>query len=150
MVYSVAYHFLRNRALAEEIAQDIFLDLFRSLRTLQSPSHITAWLRRSTINRCIDQSRKRAYRQEAPLSNRNEPADACHYPDVFAHAALRRQVAALPEDQRAAIILRYGEGLMPEEIAELLNTPVNSVKSRLARALQILRRKLSPTRELIR
>jgi RNA polymerase sigma-70 factor (ECF subfamily) len=148
MVYSVAYHFLRNSALAEEIAQDIFLDLFRNLRTLQSQPHVIAWLRRSTINRCIDQSRKRAYRYETPFSKGNEPADADHYPDVFAHEAVRRQVAGLPEDQRAAIILRYGEGLMPEEIAELLNTPVNSVKSRLARALQTLRRKLAPTREM--
>ena len=150
MVYSVAYHFLRNAALAEEISQDIFLDLFRNLHTLQSRAHVTAWLRRSTINRCIDQSRKRAYRNETPLSDMNEPLHADYYPDVFAHEALRKQVAALPEEQRAAIILRYGESLMPEEIAELLNMPVNSVKSRLARALQTLRRKLAPRWELAR
>ena len=150
MVYSVAYHFLRNPALAEEIAQDIFLDLFRNLRALQSQVHVTAWLRRSTINRCIDQSRKRAYRNEASLSDLNKAANTEHYPDVFAHEALRRQVAALPETQRAVIILRYGESLMPEEIAEFLNTPVNSIKSRLARALQTLRRKLAPPRELTR
>ncbi len=148
MVFSVAYHFLRNTALAEEVAQDIFLELFRSLPALQSHAHLKAWLRRSTVNRCIDQSRKRAYRNEAPLSGVNERSNAAEYPDVFEREALRKQVAALPEEQRAVVILRYGESLMPEEIAELLTMPVNSVKSRLARALQTLRRKLIRKREL--
>lgn len=148
MVYSVAYHFLRNKALAEEIAQDIFLELFRHLHVLQSQAHVTAWLRRSTVNRCIDQSRKKACRQQISLSAIDDPAEAGSYPDVFAYEVLRRQVAALPAGQRAAVILRYGENLMPEEIAKALNMPVNSVKSRLARALQTLRSKLTSLREL--
>lgn len=138
----MAYHFLRNAALAEDIAQEIFFDLYRSLPTIESRAHLLAWLRRSTINRCIDQSRTSAYRNEMQLDPLAEPASMHQFADPIAGDMLRRQVAALSESYRAVVILRYGEDLEPQEIAKLLNLPLNTVKSRLHRALQTLRTKL--------
>lgn len=146
LVFSVAYHFLRNTALAEDIAQEIFFDLYRSWPTIESPSHLLAWLRRSTINRCIDQSRSRVYQNEIPLDTFAEPGCTDRAADPIASDVLRRQVAALSESHRAVVILRYGEDLEPQEIARLLNLPLNTVKSRLHRALQTLRTKLERKR----
>jgi RNA polymerase sigma-70 factor (ECF subfamily) len=67
MVYSLAYHFLRDRTAAEEIAQDVFLELHLHLGELQSPEHVVFWLRRVTANRCIDETRRRRRRPEVQL-----------------------------------------------------------------------------------
>ena len=61
MVFSTALHFFRNAAWAEEIAQDVFLDLYRSIGAIASAEHLKAWLLRSTVCRCIDRSPKRSY-----------------------------------------------------------------------------------------
>lgn len=142
LVFSLGYHFLRDSALAEEIAQDIFLQLYRDLGTIHSASHLVAWLRRATLNRCIDQSRRRAYRRETPLDEGIEPTCTEPTPDLIASELLRKHVATLSEMHRAVVILRYQEGLEPGEIAETLGVPLNTVKSRLQRALQLLRSRL--------
>ena len=54
MVFSIAYHFLHDRALAEDLAQEVFLELYQSLDRIESSAHLTYWLRRVTANRCID------------------------------------------------------------------------------------------------
>ena len=54
MVFSIAFHFLQDRSAAEELAQDVFLQLFRHLDRLESADHVTFWLRRVTAHRCID------------------------------------------------------------------------------------------------
>ena len=59
MVFSCAFHFVRDRSAAEELAQDVFLQLFRDLPSLSSPDHITFWLRKVTSHRCIDYARRR-------------------------------------------------------------------------------------------
>src|SRR5438105_6373594 len=61
MVFSIALHFLRDRSAAEELAQDVFLQLHRHLGALQSADHVTFWLRRVTAHRCIDYSRRRRF-----------------------------------------------------------------------------------------
>lgn len=142
LVFSVAYHFLQNSALAEEIAQDIFLDLFRNIAKIESPAHLTFWLRRSTTNRCIDQSRKMSYRTEVPISDTFHPAAVGEAGDMLLDQSVKKQVAKLPDWQRAIIVLRYQEDMDPGEIAAVLNIPLNTVKSRLHRALGTLRQAL--------
>ena len=142
LVFSIAYHFLQASALAEEIAQDIFLELYRNIGKIESVSHLTFWLRRSTTNRCIDQSRKLAYRTEVPISETFHPASSGELGDTLLGESLRRQVAKLPEWQRAIVVLRYQEDMDPLEIADALNIPVNTVKSRLHRAIGTLREAL--------
>ena len=142
MVFSIGLHYLRNAALAEEVAQDVFLDLFRNLDSVESGAHLVWWLRRVTVNRCIDRGRKRAFRTEVALEKIAEPSSDDAEQDPLVRESLKKLVAALPERQRAIVILRYQEDLDPLEIAEVLDVPVNTVKSRLHRALGVLREKL--------
>lgn len=142
LVFSVGYHFLQSSALAEEISQDIFLELFRNIGKIESAAHLTFWLRRSTTNRCIDQSRKLAYRTEVPISDTFHPATSGELGDTLLGESVRRQILKLPEWQRAIVVLRYQEDMDPLEIADVLNIPVNTVKSRLHRALGALRQGL--------
>ena len=74
MVFSLAYHFLHDAALAEEVAQDVFLELHGRLGALESPAHIRHWLRRVTAHRSIDQSRRRKVRPQVGLDEVPEPS----------------------------------------------------------------------------
>jgi RNA polymerase sigma-70 factor, ECF subfamily len=139
-VFSIAYHFLHDRALAEEVAQDVFLQLHRSLPSLKSEAHITAWLCKVTSHRCIDYARRR--RQDLDLYSIAEPATHTPPGDPLMARRLQRVVASLPPKARIVVVLRYQEDLEPEEIARVLGWRLNTVKSRLQRSLAILRDKL--------
>ena len=142
MVYSVAWSFLRDSALAEELAQDVFLELYRNLRQIESGAHLVSWLRRVTVNRSIDRVRKRKREGLTSLDDAPEPSTPASNADPLASEKLRRLIASLPEKQRAIVILRYQEDMDPTEIAGVLEMPVNTVKSKLHRALALLRGKL--------
>jgi len=148
MVYSVAWSFLRDAALAEELAQDVFLELHRNLRQIESGAHLVSWLRRVTVNRCIDRVRKRKREALVALDDAPEPSTPAAEADPFASEQLRRMIASLPEKQRAIVILRYQEDMDPTEIASVLSMPVNTVKSKLHRALALLRGKLDRRGEM--
>ncbi len=142
MVFSIAYHFLRDRPAAEELAQDVFLQLYRSFEDLDSDSHITFWLRRAASNRAIDYLRRRKFRAAIALEQAPEPSTAAVEDDPLLNRRLRALIASLPEKQRIAMVLRFQEDLMPEEISKILDMPVRTVKSHLQRALALLREKI--------
>lgn len=142
MVFSIAYHFLRDRTVAEEIAQDVFLKLFRNLDSLESPAHVTFWLRRVTVHRAVDYARKRQRRPEIALEDTAELRDRHETGDPMLNRRLQALVQSLPEKPRSVMILRYQEDLMPEEIARILDMPVRTVKSHLHRSLAMLREKM--------
>lgn len=141
MVYSLCWHFFRNRALAEEIAQDVFLQLFRSLDSIESPQHLEAWLRRTASNRCIDHYRKRGRQGEVPLEGLVEPASPVPTGDPLMIGMVRKLVASLPDAQRMVVVLRYQEDLDATEIATTLGMPVQTVWSHLRRAIAMLQEK---------
>jgi RNA polymerase sigma-70 factor, ECF subfamily len=143
MVFSIAYHFLQDRSLAEDLAQEVFLELYQSLDCIQSPAHLTYWLRRVTANRCIDQGRKKLRRRELALEDAPEPSTPSPVADPLLLERLQQSVAGLPEKQRLVVIMRFQEGLGPAEIAEALDMPVNTVKSTLHRSLADLRKGLT-------
>ena len=142
MVFSVAYHFLHDRDLAEEIAQDVFLSLHRNLAGLQSAAHAGFWLRKVAVQRSIDAARKRTRRPQVALEDVAEPAARAASSDPMLSEMLRRLVATLPEAPRMAMVLRYQEDLDPAEISEAMGIPVGTVKSHLQRSLALLREKL--------
>lgn len=142
MVFSLAYHFLRNRAVAEELTQDVFLNLHQNIHRLESPSHVTFWLRRVTSNRCIDESRRRRLRPRLSLDEVPEPIALPKPMDPLLSARLQRMVASLPEKAKLVVLLRFQEDLDPSEIAAILEMPVSTVKSHLHRSLAVLRGKL--------
>jgi RNA polymerase sigma-70 factor (ECF subfamily) len=141
MVFSIAFHFLRDRSTAEEVAQDVFLRLHRHLEHIGTSEGVVFWLRRVTSNRCIDYARQRRFRFLS-FDSAPEPAVDAHPRDPLLSRRLRRLIASLPQQARMVVILRYQEDLMPEEIARILETPVASVKSQLHRALRMLREKM--------
>ena len=145
MVFSLACHYLRDRSLAEELAQEVFLNLHQNLHTIKSPEHLTFWLRKVTSHRCIDQARRQKVRPQVSLEEVAEPVAKSTENDLLLSELLRRVVDTLPEKARMVVILRYQEDLDPSEIASVLDMPLNTVKSHLRRSLSILRDKLSRT-----
>ena len=141
MVFSLALHFLRDREAAEEVAQDVFLQLHSSLATLQSAEHITFWLRKVTCHRAIDYGRRRRWPQVS-LDDVAELQARVSTRDPMLTRRLRRIIASLPENARMVVILRYQEDLTPIEIADVLDMPVATVKSHLQRSLARLREKV--------
>jgi len=139
MVFSIGWHFLRNRALAEELAQDVFVELHRHWHSIRSADHLVFWLRKVSSNRAIDFVRKRRSRPECSLESTNEPSTLEKLNDTLLKSYLERMVASLPDKQRMVVVLRYQEGLEPEEISRLLDMNVSTVKTNLARALELLR-----------
>jgi RNA polymerase sigma-70 factor (ECF subfamily) len=142
MVFSLAYHFLRDRGAAEEVAQDVFLRLYRKLDDLEDAKHVTFWLRKVTSHRCIDYVRKRGARCTIALEDAAEPPAVEQQGDPLLNRRLRQLIATLPEKPRMVMVLRYQEDLTPEEISEVLEMPVGTVKSHLQRSLAILREKI--------
>ena len=141
MVFSIALHFLQDRATAEELAQDVFLQLHRHMGSLQSPEHVTFWLRRVAAHRCIDHARRRKW-PFLSLDAVPEPAAEERGHDLLLARRVQALVASLAYKARLIVILRYQEDLTPTEIADATGIPVATVKSQLQRSLAMLRGKL--------
>ncbi len=142
MVFSLAYHFSHDRALAEDLAQEVFLDLYRNARSIQSPAHLEFWLRRVTVHRTIDHARRNRI-QFSNLEDEPEPRAADRETDPLMSGKLRQLVATLPARRRMVVLLRFQEELELHEIAEIMEMPINTVKSYLQRSLAFLREKLA-------
>ena len=142
MVFSLAVRFLRDREGAEELAQDVFLQIYQQLGRIESSSHATWWLRRAICHRCIDEVRKRKLRPRVGLEDAPEPAARDAQRDPLLWDQLRRLVESLPEKARAVMLLRYQEDMDPSEIAEMLEMPISTVKSHLHRSLTLMRGRL--------
>src|ERR1041385_5731787 len=99
MVFSLTYHFLQDRAAAEEVAQEVFLQLYRHVEKLESADGIVFWLRRVTSNRCIDEARRRQRRPEVAMDSAPEPTATMPENDEEMSQHLQRLVASLPEKE---------------------------------------------------
>lgn len=138
MVFSISMHYLGDRGLAEDVAQEVFIRAHRHLGSFESRTHAARWLRKVAARLCIDQIRSRP-RHFLDLASVAEPSAEEAWTDPLASERLKAMVGALPDKARMAIILRYQEDLDPLEIAGILEEPLATVKSRLARALSFLR-----------
>lgn len=160
MVFSLALRVTGEYGAAEEVAQDAFLELFRAAERLESEDHVRFWLRRVTVHRATDALRRRSRQPEAAAEEWMEDHhggfgdgfDAAQPGQLSAgalnpgiEARLEELLRALPEAMRVAVVLRYQEDMLPEEIAALLAQPVATVKSHLQRGLHLLRRKAAVT-----
>lgn len=155
-VFSLAVRLTGDRAAAEEIAQDVFLELWRTQLPFASAAHQRFWLRRVAVHRSTDYLRRRARRptlvsddgwlegEPATAEERQLPCELTTQLDTL--------LLSLPSPLRAALVLRYGEDeLSPEQIGALLGQPPATVKSNLRRGLAMLRRKAGITlKEFVR
>jgi RNA polymerase sigma-70 factor (ECF subfamily) len=142
MVFSLAWRMTGDRGLAEEVAQDVFLELDSNMNRIESPQHACFWLRRVTMSRSADAIRRRKVRGvdlwvEIEENHGSQPDERISPLDT----RLEQLLTTLPEQQRAALILRYQEDLTPEEIAAALDCPLATIKSNLQRGLKLLRAK---------
>ena len=145
-VYSIAYRVLGDRGTAEEVAQDVFLELYRAFDAIASDEHLAAWLRRVTVHRATDALRRRPRTLHGAAEFEDWMAETPKGDGPFPLASeIERLVLALPPAQRAVVLLRYQEDLRPGEIAETLAMPLATVKSHLQRALKLMRARAEDT-----
>ena len=150
MVFSMAWRITGDRGLAEEIAQDVLLELDRYLPRLGSANHARYWLRQAALHRSTDALRRRRTKAASLGTDVWDELEEQHgvvEVDRESPLGLRLEqlVAALPDAQRAAIVLRYQEEMTPDEIAIMVRAPLATVKSNLQRGLKLLRRKADVT-----
>ncbi len=143
-VHGIALRILADPQRAEEVAQDVFLQLWRGKRLFASEEHLRRSLRRAAVHRAVDALRRaEPWTKQAEVDPDTLPFAEERYgvPDGLSFR-LGSLVASLPPAMRTALVLRYGEDeLAPEEIAALLGQPTATIKSNLARGLALLRRK---------
>ena len=144
MVYSIALRMLGDTGAAEEVAQDVFLELSRVLERMEGEEHTRRWLCRVVVCRATDALRRRRTAGPALV---DEVWEDERYPSAAetamsaVGARLEELVLRLPAELRAAVVLRYGEEMGPDEIAAVLGRPLPTVKSDLRRGLALLRQK---------
>lgn len=138
-VYSLALRMLSDRHKAQDLAQDVFLQLHRSLTAIESEAHLSFWLRKVTINRAIDRLRREPQYETVPLEESLNLVSEARDRDPLLQRRLRELVGRLPPAPRGVMLLRYQEDLDPLEIARILDMSPNTVKSHLKRSLATLR-----------
>ncbi len=155
-VYNLALRFMGDGSAAEEITQDAFIRLYRSLTGFRFDATLSTWLHRVTVNLCKDRWRKgdRANREVSldEVRQSRELPSARPGPEqqvmtVETQKAVQRCLLDLPEEQREVVLLRYLNDLSYKEIAESLGVSAGTVASRLHRGLKLLSDRLAPTRE---
>jgi RNA polymerase sigma factor (sigma-70 family) len=163
-VYNLCYRMLGDADSAADAAQDAFLSAFRNLRSFRGGS-FRSWMLRIATNTCYDALRVRKRRPSVSLdmeaddelaSSPLQIADTAESPDDFAQrrelaAAIQEGLSALPDEQRIVLILSDIQGLAYEEIAQITNSNLGTIKSRLSRGRARLREvlkagELLPTR----
>lgn len=158
IAYSV--RMLHDNEDAEDVAQETFIKAYRSLDSFRGASSFSTWLYRIATNLCIDRARKRkrspqqAYSLDEPFDN-EESGGGRELPDLSSEPSrgverdeLRRQVretvAQMPEKLRAVLVMCDIQGMAYEQIAQALDCPIGTVKSRLFHARADLARRLRP------
>ncbi len=146
-VFGVALRMLRNRSEAEEIAQEVFLRVHGAVEDFRGEAKLSTWLYAITSRLCLNRlaagERRVAREGQETLERLTADVDpAAQLERGELEAALQRAITELPEERRIVVVLRDLEGLPYEEIAEALDLPVNTVRSRLHRARLDLKAKL--------
>ena len=148
-VYRLAYRLTGNRHDAEDLTQEVFVRVFRSLDTY-TPGTFEGWLHRITTNLFLDQARRRQRIRFDALSDEradrlssNGPTPDVAYADRTFDDDVEAALASLPPDFRAAVVLCDVEGLSYEEIAQILDAKLGTVRSRIHRGRAMLRRALA-------
>ena len=136
---SIGSRMLSRRDAAEDLAQDVFLQLYRKLDSIESLEHLGFWLRRVASNLAIDWLRRLPYSATRPIDEGAEVAAQETEEDPLMSRELIRLLGGLAPHPRAVMLLRYQEDRDVAEIAAMLDMPVNTVKSHIKRSLTALR-----------
>lgn len=156
LVYNTALGFVQNEADAEDVAQDVFVQVYKSISNFKGDSKISTWLYRVTSTKSLDfiRNKKRKKRFGIITSIFGENNEVLHDPVDFHHpgvaydkkeqvANLLKLVQKLPDNQKTAFILHNLEDLSYQEIAQVMNISISAVESLLFRARQNLKKSIN-------
>lgn len=160
-VFNITYRMLGNRSEAEDVAQEVFITVFKTIDSFREEAKFSTWLYRVAVNHTKNRIKYLARRHDRDRDELDEGAHSqqqvngavtgtpirAAQPDKALASAqmeqlLQEAIDALDEDQRAVVILRDVEELSIEEICEITGLPDGTVKSRLHRARLVLRKKM--------
>ena len=156
-MYGICLRMCRNPEDAQDCLQEAMLRVFRAITGFKGQSTFSTWLYRITMNACIDELRRRKnapqVSMEALMEDGWTQPDPEETPEQRAVSSEQRSrlsalIHQLPEDMRAAVVLRDIQGFSYEEISAILDTNVGTVKSRISRGRERLREKILAEREL--
>lgn len=147
-VFNAVYHYLGVRGEVEDVAQEVFLKLYRSLERFDQSRPLQAWIYRITANQCLDEARKSRHRRVRNFSDLGEEeeervrrffdedrqgASLTETEDTQSLQLLQKMMDGLPEKDRMAFVLREIEGLSYAEVSQALNTSVTAARIRISR-----------------
>jgi RNA polymerase sigma-70 factor (ECF subfamily) len=148
-IYAFVCRYVGNAEEAQDLTQDTFTKAYQNLDRLSDPSRFSSWLYKIALNECRMRFRRRRNISCVPLSGQEETekievVDAVtpenHLTEREKTRVLREAFKALPEEQREVILMKEYQGLKFYEIAEIMNLPLSTVKSRMYLGLKTLRR----------
>jgi RNA polymerase sigma-70 factor (ECF subfamily) len=154
-IYNFVLRYLGDHDDSCDVCQKTFIRAYRNLHRLRDAERFSTWLYQIAVNNCRDEirrrSRKRMYSLDTMTQNQHDEKlpvmenDAKEHPEAQTHNGslhelLNRALHQLPEEQRIVVIMKQYQGLKFSEIAEVLETPVNTVKSRMYYGLDGLRK----------
>ena len=152
-IFALAFGMLGREEDARDATQETFLSAFRNLRNFRGEAKVSSWLHRIAVNQCITRQRRAKVRSETALEDEaeknaavfalsTEASPARSAEEVERSMAVRRAVTALPPDLRQVVVMKEFEELTFQEIADALELPLSTVKSRLYTALRQLQMRL--------
>jgi RNA polymerase sigma-70 factor, ECF subfamily len=156
MVINTCFRFVFNREDAEDLAQDVFVEVFRSLEQFREESKLSTWIYRIAVTKSLDHlrrlNRKKRFSSLKRMIGLTDPADSIAAPsrdnpaEVFAEndraRVLHGAINSLPDSQKTAFILSKLEGYSNQEIADILKTSIPAIESLVHRAKKKLHDKL--------
>lgn len=145
-VRNIIYVTLTNSDVVDDIAQEVFITIYKNLKNFRFESQFTTWVYRITINKCKDHLRKKNIRKIfLPLKEEEEePVFESIDEDSDIKQIVRNAIAALPDKLRIPIVLKDLQGFSYQEIAEAMQCEIGTVKSRIFRAREALKKALQP------
>ncbi|MFD2446902.1 RNA polymerase sigma factor [Bacillus sp. CGMCC 1.16607] len=142
-VYASVLRMTKNPQDAQDLVQESFIKVYHQLGKYDATGSFASWLFRVTINHCMDEFRKKS-NQIKKEEMTDETLVNSNYPEVIflkkeKNRQLERLIATLPEDERIIILLRYVNELSYDEISELVDLPISTVRNKLHRAKKKMR-----------
>lgn len=152
-IYALCYGILLREEDARDASQETFLSAYKNLRGFRGEAKVSSWLHRIAVNQCITRQRRSKVRGETSLDTENETNESSFFAPSFLSPgrtaehkektnAVRTAVNSLPPELRQVIVMKEFEEMTFQEIADTLDLPLSTVKSRLYTALKQLRMKL--------
>lgn len=154
-IYNLLYKMVRNKEETEDLVQEAFMKAFKALPSFNEEYAFSTWLYKIAVNNCIDHMRKKklqTYSINKPVQSKDGELDR-EFPDTSMSpdksilseeraSIIETAIDELPENYKTAIILRHSEEKSYEEISKILNIPLGTVKARIFRAREMLKKKL--------